>query len=95
MKMLALILFVCIVCLRSAQNYSIDWFTIEGGGGTSTGGVCSVSGTIGQADTGAQSGGQYSVTARVLERAAVFRRAKFRPHKPARQIRFVVTSCHV
>jgi hypothetical protein len=31
----------------SAQSYSIDWFTIDGGGGTSTGGVYSVSGTIG------------------------------------------------
>src|SRR6266404_3675149 len=27
-----------------AQTYSIDWFTIDGGGGTSTGGVYSVSG---------------------------------------------------
>jgi hypothetical protein len=35
-----------------AQNYSIDWFTIDGGGGTSTGGVYSVSGTIGQPDAG-------------------------------------------
>lgn len=33
-----------------AQSYSIDWFTIDGGGGTSTGGVYSVSGTIGQPD---------------------------------------------
>src|SRR5438105_6886026 len=36
----------------SAQNYSIDWFTIDGGGGTSTGGVYAVSGTIGQPDAG-------------------------------------------
>ena len=28
-----------------AQSYTIDWFTIDGGGGTSTGGVFSVSGT--------------------------------------------------
>ena len=34
------------------QNYSIDWFTIDGGGGTSTGGVYAVSGTIGQPDAG-------------------------------------------
>jgi hypothetical protein len=31
----------------NAQSYSIDWHTIEGGGGTSTGGVYSVSGSIG------------------------------------------------
>ena len=35
-----------------AQNYSIDWFTIDGGGGTSTGGVYQVSGTIGPLDAG-------------------------------------------
>src|SRR5947208_12407277 len=46
----------------SAQTYSIDWFTIDGGGGTSTGGVYSVSGTIGQPDAGAMSGGNYSLT---------------------------------
>jgi hypothetical protein len=46
-----------------AQNYSVDWFTIDGGGGTSTGGVYSVSGTIGQPDAGpAMTNGQYSVT---------------------------------
>lgn len=45
-----------------AQNYSIDWSTIDGGGGTSTGGVYSVSGTIGQSDAGAKmSGGNFSV----------------------------------
>ena len=46
----------------SAQSYSIDWYKISGGGGTSTGGVYSVSGTIGQHDAGAMSGGSYSLT---------------------------------
>jgi hypothetical protein len=46
-----------------SQTYSIDWFTIDGGGGTSTGGVYSVSGTIGQPDAGEPStNGQYAVT---------------------------------
>jgi hypothetical protein len=46
-----------------AQSYSIDWYKIASGGGSSTGGVYSVSGTIGQPDAGAaMSGGQYSVT---------------------------------
>lgn len=46
-----------------AQNYSIDWYKVAGGGGTSTNGRYSVSGTIGQPDaSGAMSGGQYSVT---------------------------------
>jgi hypothetical protein len=46
-----------------AQSYNIDWHTIDGGGGTSTGGVYSVSGTIGQHDAGGpMTNGQYSVT---------------------------------
>ena len=46
-----------------AQSYSIDWNTIDGGGGTSTGGVYSVRGTIGQPDaSGAMTGGNYSLT---------------------------------
>ena len=46
-----------------AQSYNIDWYKVAGGGGTSTGGVYAVSGTIGQHDaSGAMSGGNYSVT---------------------------------
>src|SRR4051812_13897338 len=44
-----------------AQNYSIDWFTIDGGGGTSSGGTFSVTGTIGQPDAGHMSGGAYTI----------------------------------
>jgi hypothetical protein len=49
------------IALVHAQNYSIDWSTIDGGGGTSTGGVYSVTGTIGQPDGGVMSGGSYTV----------------------------------
>ena len=45
----------------NAENYSIGWAKIAGGGGTSTGGVYSVSGTIGQPDAGAMSGGNYTL----------------------------------
>jgi hypothetical protein len=45
-----------------AQSYSIDWFKIASGGGTSTNGQYSVSGTIGQPDAGTMSGGEYLVT---------------------------------
>ncbi len=47
----------------ASAQYSIAWSTIDGGGGTSTGGVYSVSGTIGQPDAGGpMTNGQYSVT---------------------------------
>ena len=46
-----------------AQTYTIDWYKIAGGGGTSTGGTYQVTGTIGQPDaSGALTGGGYSVT---------------------------------
>ena len=47
----------------SAQNYSVNWYKVAGGGGTSTGGTYQVSGTIGQPDaSGAMTGGNFSVT---------------------------------
>ena len=51
-------------CLSAAaQSYSIDWYKIAGGGGTSTGGVYAVSGTIGQPDASmTMIGGNYSLT---------------------------------
>ncbi len=51
-------------CLTTlGQTYTIDWYKISGGGGTSTGGTYTVSGTIGQPDAGAaMSGGNYSIT---------------------------------
>jgi hypothetical protein len=46
-----------------AQGYSINWYKVAGGGGTSAGGTYSVRGTIGQADaSGAMTGGNYSLT---------------------------------
>jgi hypothetical protein len=66
MKKLCLQLFGIVSLLLSpglaqSQSYSIDWFTIDGGGGTSTGGVYTVSGTIGQPDAGVLSGGNYAL----------------------------------
>jgi hypothetical protein len=58
----ALFLFLAVPVVQAQTNYSIDWFTIDGGGGTSTGGIYSVSGTIGQPDAGVtMTGGNYSV----------------------------------
>ena len=52
-----------LVSRAQAQTYSIDWYKIAGGGGTSTGATYQVTGTIGQPDaSSAMSGGNYSVT---------------------------------
>ena len=66
MKQLKIILWCLALLLcqsAGAQSYSIDWYKIAGGGGTSTGGTYSVSGTIGQHDAGGpMTGGNYSLT---------------------------------
>lgn len=56
----ALLLLIFVI---QAQNYTIDWFKVAGGGGTSSGGQYNVSGTIGQHDAGGpMTGGNYSLT---------------------------------
>jgi hypothetical protein len=45
-----------------AVNCSINWSTIDGGGGASTGGVYSVTGTFGQPDAGKISGDNYTLS---------------------------------
>jgi len=58
---LTLAAFLWVTLSAVAQTYSIDWSTIDGGGGTSTGGVYSVTGTIGQSDASAMSGGNFTL----------------------------------
>jgi hypothetical protein len=63
----ALLLFCWCLILVSASGaraqYSIDWFKVSGGGGTSTGAVYSVTGTLGQQDAGGPlTGGNFSLT---------------------------------
>jgi len=63
MKLILLILVALVPTLGFSQSYSVGWSSVSGGGGTSTGGVFAVSGTIGQPDAGTpMSGGNYSVT---------------------------------
>src|SRR5438093_12928772 len=43
-----------------AHSYAVDWSTIDGGGGTSTGGVYSLSGTVGEPAAGTLTGGTFA-----------------------------------
>ena len=62
-NLIAGLLLAVTVFTAHAQSYSVDWSKISGGGGTSTGGVFSISGTIGQHDaSGAMNGGNFSLT---------------------------------
>ena len=68
MKTILVVLGLVLPLATFAQQYSIDWHTVDGGGGTSTGGPMigtnySVSGTMGQPDAGGpMTNGQFSVT---------------------------------
>jgi hypothetical protein len=67
MKKLILLFGLLIPALSQAQSYSISWYKVAGGGGTSAGtngaSIYSISGTIGQQDAStAMTGGNYSLT---------------------------------
>jgi hypothetical protein len=49
------------IALAAPQAYNIAWWTVDGGGGSSSNGGYTLSGTIGQPDTGAMSNGSYTL----------------------------------
>ena len=55
-------LVLALAAASRAQTFSLDWSTVDGGGGASTGGAYAVRGTIGQPDAGTMSGGQFTLT---------------------------------
>jgi hypothetical protein len=58
----ALLLLASVVLAQSGNGYDLTWNTVDGGGHTfSTGGDYSLGGTIGQADAGVLSGGDYAL----------------------------------
>jgi hypothetical protein len=60
LRLLLFCLLSSVFCPLVSAQYSIDWSTIDGGG-TSTGGVYCVTGTIGQPDAGKMSGGNFTL----------------------------------
>ncbi len=49
------------VVVFGAGQYQMNWFTIDGGGGTSSGGKFTLTGTIGQPDSGTSSNNGYEL----------------------------------
>ena len=59
----SLILALTALCGSVRAQFAVDWFSIDAGSGTSTGGVFSVSGSIGQVVVGTtMTNGQFSAT---------------------------------
>jgi len=69
MKFAMILLFA--LSLQVRAQYQITSSTIGGGGGASTGGVYTVTGTLGQPDTGVLSGGPYTLAAGFWSSAVV------------------------
>lgn len=59
MKLLSLTFLIAATSAHA--QYAIDWFTIDGGGGQSSGGAYTLNGTIGQPETATSSGGRYTL----------------------------------
>jgi hypothetical protein len=50
------------VAAANGQGYTLDWWTVDGGGATfSTGGAYALGGSIGQPDAGLLTGGDYTL----------------------------------
>jgi hypothetical protein len=63
MKQVVFIFSLMFALASHAQQYSIDWYKVSGGGGASSGGTYSLNGTIGQHDASTpMTGGNYSLT---------------------------------
>jgi hypothetical protein len=59
---LTLCLLISGFCRRTlGQNFTLDWFKVAGGGGTSVAGTYVLSGTFGQPDAGLMTVGQYTL----------------------------------
>jgi hypothetical protein len=63
----------------AVDAFSLDWWTVDGGGETSTGGGYSMTGTIGQADAGTLSGGGYTLSGGFLDGALLNLTMNFLP----------------
>jgi hypothetical protein len=72
------------VTVARAQNYGVDWSSITGGGGSITAGVYTITGTIGQPETGRLNssdftidGGFWSIVAAIQEPGAPLLSVRF------------------
>jgi hypothetical protein len=61
----AVLLVSLLLCLHAgktrAQSFDVGWFSIDGGGGVSSGGEFSISGIVGQPDAGIMTGGEFAL----------------------------------
>jgi len=59
--LVAVFLLTIQVVQAAETDYGLTWWTVDAGGGSSTGGDYLLTGTIGQAEPGVMNGGYYSI----------------------------------
>lgn len=58
---LAILLATVSLALTQGNTFTLDWWTVDGGGGTSAGGGYRLQSTIGQPDAGEMGDGRYTL----------------------------------
>ena len=61
-RLCAIVLSLLALWPLPAQEFTLDWFSIDGGGGASSGGDYSVTGAIGQWDATDMQGGDFAIS---------------------------------
>jgi hypothetical protein len=61
LTLLVVLILTMTVMAQTGSDYDLSWWTVDGGGGTSSGGLFSLSGTSGKPDAGFLSGGIYTL----------------------------------
>ncbi len=61
LRLLPLALLLLPALALAQSGYDLSWWTVDGGGGTSSSGSYVLMGTAGQADAGALAGGDYAL----------------------------------
>ncbi|MFQ5398455.1 MAG: hypothetical protein ACE5E7_02535 [Anaerolineae bacterium] len=59
--LLACLLLSATLALARMDAFTLSWWTVDGGGGNSSGGSYTLNGTIGQPDAGGMSGGTFDL----------------------------------
>lgn len=56
-----IVLLLAVSTVLARSGYDLSWWTVDGGGGTASGGPYTLAGTVGQPDAGTLTGGVYTL----------------------------------
>lgn len=60
-SLVLILVFITVSTVLAVGDYDVNWWTVDGGGGSSQGGNYTLRGTIGQPDAGSAQSGEYSL----------------------------------